>query len=746
MFFRLTVILALGLNVKAAGAVEFQTSDTNGTITISTPNCRIRIIKESFRFSLEGPDSVVMAPAHAIAGLQFGGANARHTRLVGVESNVVNLEVDNALGERAEVQIEPTGHHVRFKIKPAKPGAIVLRTGGVSPAFGLGDHGGRGNTTTDLTGYTNENMHGEGGAGGRLVSNFVIFPRAGLAEVNIEPTAKIMRLTPEENAQGSRQAREMSNAFYFFGSPEVIYQDFLSVRTELGYPTFKPKYEWFGVGWEAFGALAYNTSQKTVTENLDHYLELGYPISWMVIGSGFWPHSNANYEATTSFGLWDHALYPNPRELIARYHARGLKFFLGLRIAFISEGPFAAEGVERGFFLMEQGRPKVFKITFPHKPVYLLDGSKPAAVQWYLGLCQKWLDYGVDGFKEDLFGYEKYSLRDDKLNAVNTALMSRGVYLMGRNGYLGSPMDLHRYEDFNYNQNQDRGPINGLAFAYSGFPNVYPDIVGGKFVPEIVPQLRTTNGLTDPDLKRYYMRNAQYASVNPSMSFGFGPWNFKDAELERVALDAAKLHAQLHPYLYSAAVDAANTGFPYPLTPLPVAYPSDTNVYQLENSTRRSYEWLLGPSLLATPLYGNDCKTANARDVYLPAGQWMDYDTGKIYEGPETLKNFALPPGKTPLFIGGKGVLVVRRISDDSLRVKVYPVASAKTVYPFTYRDGTTISRIEIEHPPSNTGPTIVLDRTDKHVAPVETDPITDAIEFSLTPGHDYSVSRKSVN
>jgi hypothetical protein len=40
--------------------------------------------------------------------------------------------------------------------------------------------------------------------------------------------------------------------------------------------------------------------------------------------------------------------------------------------------------------------------------------AEPAAVDWYIGLCQKWLDFGVDGFKEDLFGYSKYVLRDDK--------------------------------------------------------------------------------------------------------------------------------------------------------------------------------------------------------------------------------------------------------------------------------------------------------------------------------------------
>jgi alpha-glucosidase (family GH31 glycosyl hydrolase) len=735
------MVLFAGLQTIWAGS--FQTKEQGGTIIITTGNYQIAIIEKGFRYSFQRADGTEIAPPHAESGLQFHGANAAQTRFISAGSSDVKLEVVNQAGERAEVLIEPKEHSVRFDIRPEHPGEIVARTGGVAPSFGLGDTGGRGHVTTDLTGFKSDNLHSDGKIGGRLISNFVIFPQAGLAEVNIEPLLKIVRLTKEENAQGSKNATEMTNLFYFFGTPKTIYKDFLDVRNQLGYKVYVPKYEWFGVGWEAFGALAYNTSQKTVTENLDHYLNLGYPISWMVLGSGFWPHTNDNYQATTSFGFWDADLYPDPKGLIERYHRHGIKFILGLRIAFITEGPYAAEGVRHNYFITENGRPKVYKILFPRKPVYLLDATKPDAVKWYLGLCQKWLDYGVDGFKEDLFGYEKYVLRDDKLNPVNEALMDRGIYLMGRNGYLGSPMDLHRFDDFNYDQKQDRGPINGLALAYSGLPYVYPDIIGGKFVPDIISQLKTTNGLSDPGLKRYFMRNAQYASVNPSMSVGFGPWNFHDPQLEKVVLDAVKLHAQLHPYIYSAAVDAARSGFPYTLTPLSLAYPDDPNVYHLENSSRRAYEWLLGPSLLATPLYGDDCMTANTRDVYLPAGQWLDYDTGKIYTGPKTLKHYQLPVGKTPLFVGGDGVLVLRQLDGDQLHARVYPVAIKDITYQFTYKDGVKNSKIINPAQPWKPAEMTVLDIAINQEVDFTNQTVTGAVEFTIVPGHDYRLAKK---
>ena len=311
-------------------------------------------------------------------------------------------------------------------------------------------------------------------------------------------------------------------------------------------------------------------------------------------------------------------------------------------------------------------------------------------MKWYVDLCRKWLDFGVDGFKEDLFGYQKYVLRDDKLDAVNEALLDRGVMLMGRNGYAGSAMELHRIEDFNYDQPQDRGPINCLSLAYSGFSYCYPDVSGGTISQKEWGSGGKAAGTnpTETRMKKYLMRNVQFASVTPSMAMGYGPWNTKDEQVERVALQAAKLHDRLQPYIFSAAVDAHRTGFPHTMTPLPLAFPDDAEVYKLENTTRRGYQWMLGPSLLAVPLYGDDYDTAEARDVYLPAGRWMDFDTGKVFDGPTTLKGFALPVGKTPLFVGGKGVLVTRIGTGDALQAEVYPVAPDGSAYRFTYPDG----------------------------------------------------------
>jgi alpha-glucosidase (family GH31 glycosyl hydrolase) len=200
-----------------------------------------------------------------------------------------------------------------------------------------------------------------------------------------------------------------------------------------------------------------------------------------------------------------------------------------------------------------------------------------------------------------------------------------------------------------------------------------------------------------------------------------------------VTRNAAQLHHRLTPYIYSAALLTAESGFPYTMTPLPLAYPDDPEVYGLANATRRSYQWLLGESLMAVPLYGDDYATATSRDVYLPEGRWIDYDTGRIYEGPQTLDDFPLPIGKTPLFVGGKGIVIEQDFG--RLLAKVYPVQN-ETAFLFRDREGKA-SRITVKVDSWETSPVQV--RSGGEVLSTELQ--RGALVFPLEPGRDYEVA-----
>jgi alpha-glucosidase (family GH31 glycosyl hydrolase) len=130
------------------------------------------------------------------------------------------------------------------------------------------------------------------------------------------------------------------------------------------------------------------------------------------------------------------------------------------------------------------------------------------------------------------------------------------------------------------------------------------------------------------------------------------------------------------------------------MTPLPVAFPDDAAVYGRENDKTRGYEWMIGPSLLAAPLYGNDYEQATTRDVYLPRGRWIDYDTGEVHDGPKMLRNFSLPVGKTPLFVGGLGIVEEKHGAGSVARV--YPMTTTADDF-FIDRDGVTRTSIRLQ-------------------------------------------------
>ena len=117
---------------------------------------------------------------------------------------------------------------------------------------------------------------------------------------------------------------------------------------------------------------------------------------------------------------------------------------------------------------------------------------------------------------------------------------------------------------------------------------------------------------------------------------------------------------RIDPTSSRAAIDSFRTGYPGTFTPLPVAYPDDVATFDLANIARHQYSWLLGSSLLACPLMGADFDSAETRDVYLPAGKWLDFETGQRYQGPTTLKDHSLPMDKMPLFVGERASWYLR--------------------------------------------------------------------------------------
>jgi alpha-D-xyloside xylohydrolase len=76
------------------------------------------------------------------------------------------------------------------------------------------------------------------------------------------------------------------------------------------------------------------------------------------------------------------------------------------------------------------------------------------------------------------------------------------------------------------------------------------------------------------------------------------------------------------PYIYAQAKESSQKGLPM-MRALFLEYPNDQGSWLVDN------EYLFGSSMLVAPLF----EEVTGRDVYLPEGTWIDYQTKKVYQG-----------------------------------------------------------------------------------------------------------------
>lgn len=74
------------------------------------------------------------------------------------------------------------------------------------------------------------------------------------------------------------------------------------------------------------------------------------------------------------------------------------------------------------------------------------------------------------------------------------------------------------------------------------------------------------------------------------------------------------------PYVYAQAKECTEKGLPM-MRALFVEFPNDPGAWLVED------QYLFGSQILVAPLFESGTK----RNVYLPEGKWIDYQTGKVY-------------------------------------------------------------------------------------------------------------------
>jgi alpha-glucosidase (family GH31 glycosyl hydrolase) len=159
------------------------------------------------------------------------------------------------------------------------------------------------------------------------------------------------------------------------------------------------------------------------------------------------------------------------------------------------------------------------------------------------------------------------------------------------------------------------------------------------------------------------------------------PWHFTPETLE-IYRRYANLHARLAPYSRMAARLANETGLPL-MRAMALAFPDEPIVHE----DWVQYQYLYGPDLLVAPVYA----WGSARQVYFPAGEWIDFHTGARHHGPATERVAALRE-TLPLFVRAGSVIPMRHDplnqDDPALDLDIYPGSATER----TLADGTEVA------------------------------------------------------
>ena len=138
-----------------------------------------------------------------------------------------------------------------------------------------------------------------------------------------------------------------------------------------------------------------------------------------------------------------------------------------------------------------------------------------------------------------------------------------------------------------------------------------------------------------------------------------------------------KLRYSLMPYIYTAAIEGAQTGMPI-VRAMPLVFPDDRNVDDA------CYQYMFGPNLLLGIF---------SDQIYLPKGEWTDFWTGEKLTGGRKIKH-KIPENRAGLLFVRQGAIIpmqrdmsfIGEHAIDTLTVKVFP--KGKSTYTMLEDDG----------------------------------------------------------
>lgn len=459
----------------------------------------------------------------------------------------------------------------------------------------------------------------------------------------------------------------------------VIYgptpKEILSKYTALtGRPALPPAWS-FGL-WLS---TSFNTDydEATVTSFIEGMADRDLPLSVFHFDC-FWMRelSWCDFE-------WDPKVFPDPRGMLSRLKARGLKVCVWINPYIAQRSALFEEGQARGYFLKRAGGD-VWQWDLWQPGQAVVDFTNPEAREWFAAKLDALLDMGVDCFKSDfgeriptdvvyydgsdpteMHNYYTYLYNKTVFDLLRKRRGERDAVVFARSATVGTQQfPVHWGGDsLSTPQSMAESLRGGLSLTMSGFGFWSHDIGGFEGTPEAWLFKRwIAFGLL-----------SSHSRLHANYSYRV-PWAF-DEEAVDVLRTFTRLKATLMPYLYQAARVAHLDGVPV-MRAMVVEFPDDPACTHLDR------QYMLGPDLLVAPVFTEDGDVS----YYVPDGVWTRLLTGETVTGPRWVTEdhgFA----SVPLLVRPGAVLPVGAVDDrpdysyaDGVTLRVFGIADGATV------------------------------------------------------------------
>lgn len=308
---------------------------------------------------------------------------------------------------------------------------------------------------------------------------------------------------------------------------------------------------------------------------------------------------------------------------------------------------------------------------------------------------QNQVSIGVDGFKVDETDSWGANASLDLLfpgglsnNAYHNILGTLTVNLLHE-----KYREEYNLRSFMYSRGNYAGMQRYATSAYTdyyGFDQFVMSVIAQSYSGTYyTPEIRDTS--TKSDIS--YMRRAQLMFLTPFAMSNEYATESTVLDRSQAVIDCYTKYNQLHyeliPYMYSLFWEQHNTGIGVTRSLL-MEFQDDPKVVSINK------QFMLGESFMVCPV--SSTSRIATIDIYLPAGErWMDYNTGYIYEGGQTIE-YTCAAATLPLFVRMGSIVPLGHygnntsdVIDTTLTLDIYP-STDKATFNLYEDDGKTFN------------------------------------------------------